>query len=84
MARYKLLVKAENGVCTQWIEKPDGSHYGSNEKDITFIVESKYENSVYPEDLLKQNGLKWRAGFGRPSELRNNVNGWHIQIIQKL
>ena len=80
MAKYKLLVRAKDGVLTQWIEKPDGSRYSTNERDITFIVESDYKDRVNPDDLLKQNGLKWHAGCSRPSTI-TAVNGWTIQVL---
>lgn len=82
MAKYKLLVRAENGVYTQWIQKPDGSRYATNEKDITFVVESNYPDRVDSDELLKQNGLTWYKGVGKPcGDLRDNVNGWHIKVI---
>lgn len=84
MARYQLLVRADNGVLTQWIVKADGSRYSTSEKDITFIVDARYSDRVTADEILKSIGGHRFSGCSSPgSDLRDGVNGWHIQLLKE-
>ena len=84
MARYQLLVRADNGVLTQWIVKADGSRYSTNERDITFIVDASYSDRVTADEILKSIGGRRYSGCSSPgNDLRDGVNGWHLQVLKK-
>lgn len=78
MAKYKLLVTAESWMQVQWIENPDGSSLTG--RDISFVVESSRSDECNPDDLLKQNGLRWKKNISRPSVIKNQ-NGWSVKVI---
>lgn len=84
MARYQILVRVDNAVSLQWYEKPDGSQYRTNERDITFIVDASYSDRITVDEILKSTGGRLHRGVGSPGgDLRDNVNGWHLQVLKK-
>ena len=84
MARYQLLVRVDSGVQLQWYQKPDGSRYSTNERDITFIVDADYADRTNVREILKSTGGSIRPNCGYPSgDIRDNVNGWHLQLLKK-
>ena len=77
--RYKLLVTARGSTELQWVTKPDGKMLTTISNDPkTFVVESDYKDSISSDEFLKQTGLVWRKGIGKPSTIRNG-NGWTIK-----
>ena len=63
------------------VEKNNGDTFSPNEKNITFIVTSNYNNRFWVEDLLQQNGLKRRVGCSFVSGWVYAANGWSIQEV---
>ena len=84
MARYQMLVKVDKGVYLQWYQKPDGSRYSTNERDITFIVDTDYPDRTNVREILKSTGGSILPNCGCPGgDIRDNVNGWHLQLLKK-
>ena len=78
---YKLMVTAKGSTELQWVMKPDGSMVSSSSNDSkSWVVESNYKDSISSDDFLKQTGLVWRKGVGKPATIRN-ANGWTVKQL---
>ena len=79
--KYKLLVTAKGSTQLQWVTKPDGSMLTNSSNDPqSFVVESNYPDSISSDDFLKQTGLVWKKGVGKPCTIRN-ANDWTVKQI---
>ncbi|MBQ4477300.1 MAG: hypothetical protein II945_01690 [Bacteroidales bacterium] len=78
---YKLMVTARGSGELQWVMKPDGSPVSTSSGDSkSWVVESKYKDSISSDDFLKQTGLVWKKGIGKPMDIRN-ANGWTVKQL---
>ena len=78
---YKLMVTAKGSGELQWVTYPDGSPVSRSSNDSkSWVVESRFKDSIPSDDFLKQTGLVWKKGIGRPSDIRN-ANGWTVKEI---
>ena len=75
------MVTAKGSTELQWVMKPDGSMVSSSSNDSkSWVVESNYKDSISSDDFLKQTGLVWRKGVGKPATIRN-ANGWTVKQL---
>ncbi len=78
---YKLMVTAKGSGELQWVRNPDGSLVSKSSNDSkTWVVESNYKDSISSDDFLKQTGLVWKSGIGKPATIRN-ANGWTVKQL---
>lgn len=60
-----------------WAKKADGSKFSG---EVSFLVESRYKDRVYVDDLIKQTGIQWDKSYSRPTMIMN-ANGWTVECL---